>query len=269
MFYYFGYGSNINLISLRAKGVEPISSERGILRGWKLKFNVQHWFQHEGGVGNIQPSTDINDYVEGMVHCCKDEHQASLDAMESYGVGYDRIEVNVETANGLIRAQAYIGLPAFLDENCLPTRRYLNIIIKGAEAAGLSKPYLEKLHNHPLYLEEAYPEFIFPLENPAQFNEQTLALNPKFTALAGAVFDMRGARTKLDCLHDLFGGKDMTIFHLKRHDTSNGNETIEDFKKGNITDGQKKYINSYLHEYVKEFKYIGRYVYVDESLMEI
>jgi hypothetical protein len=42
MFLYFGYGSNINLISLNAKGVEPISSQPGILRGWRLRFNVQH-----------------------------------------------------------------------------------------------------------------------------------------------------------------------------------------------------------------------------------
>lgn len=57
MITYFGYGSNINLISLRAKGVVPLSSLRGTLKGWKLAFNVQHWFRHEGGVGNIIPTS--------------------------------------------------------------------------------------------------------------------------------------------------------------------------------------------------------------------
>jgi sulfite reductase (NADPH) flavoprotein alpha-component len=49
MIYYFGYGSNMNLISLRAKGVEPQRSQHAILRGWRLRFNVQHFFRHEGG----------------------------------------------------------------------------------------------------------------------------------------------------------------------------------------------------------------------------
>jgi sulfite reductase (NADPH) flavoprotein alpha-component len=89
MFYYFGYGSNINLISLRAKGVEPIQSQKAILKGWKLKFNVQHWFRHEGGMGNIEPSANPEDVVEGMVHLCPEEQLTSMDAMESFGIAYD------------------------------------------------------------------------------------------------------------------------------------------------------------------------------------
>ena len=64
MFYYFGYGSNVNMISLRAKGVTPDSSVQAILFGWKLTFNIPHFFQNEGGVGNVQPSDD----PEARVH---------------------------------------------------------------------------------------------------------------------------------------------------------------------------------------------------------
>jgi sulfite reductase (NADPH) flavoprotein alpha-component len=258
---YFGYGSNINIISLRAKGVNPVSSRRGILRGWVLKFNVQHWFPHEGGMGNIQPSPDIRDCVEGMVHICADNDLASLDLVESYGVGYDRVEVGVETDTGPVKCQAYIGLPAFIDDTCLPTRRYLNIIISGGETAGLSPPYLGKLRSHPVLREEDYPAFEHPSGDFPVFNELTLAANPFLTALAGAVFDMRGARARLDCLHVLLGGKDMTVFYLKRHDTSRGTETIGDFINGRITDGQKRYLNAYLRAYLKEYRYAGRYVY--------
>ncbi|HLF63525.1 MAG TPA: gamma-glutamylcyclotransferase family protein [Saprospiraceae bacterium] len=263
MFTYFGYGSNINLISLRAKGVDPISSERGLLRGWRLRFNVQHWFQHEGGVGNIEPSPDANDFVEGMVHTCRDEHLASLDAMEAYGVGYDRIEVDLETDHGRVKAFAYIGLPAFLDDSCLPTRRYLNIILKGAEAAGLSKAYIDKLRQHPIHIAEEYPEFEYPSGQEAVFTEQTLAAYPYLTVLAGAVFDMRSARSQLDSLARLVGGKDMTLFYLKRHDSSDGTETLDDVIQGRISPEGKKYLNAYLHAYAREFKYAGRYVYHD------
>ena len=56
MFWYFGYGSNMEMTSLRAKGVQPRHSTRAVAAGWRLRFNVQHFFRHEGGVGNIEPT---------------------------------------------------------------------------------------------------------------------------------------------------------------------------------------------------------------------
>jgi hypothetical protein len=260
MFVYFGYGSNINLISLRAKGVVPVASERGVLRGWSLRFNVKHWFRHEGGVGNVQFTGRPDDYVEGMVHTCRDEHLAPLDAVEAYRVGYDRIVVDVETNHGHVKAYTYVGLPGYLDDSCLPTRRYLNIIIRGAEAAGLSPAYIEKLKRQPVFPEQVYPDFVFPEGIEEVFDKASLAAHPYLTALGGAVFDMRGARSELDCLHDLFGGKDTTLFHLKRLDTSDGKETPEDIRAGRFSEHARKYLNAYLHEYAREFRYIGRYV---------
>lgn len=261
MFNYFGYGSNINLVSLRAKGVEPSSSQRAILRGWKLRFNVQHWFRHEGGVGNIQQTNDPHDVVEGMFHVCEDAHLAMLDAVESYGVGYDRTEVRLETENGPVSAITYIGLPGYLNEGCLPTRRYLNIITKGALAAGLSPAYIEMLSDHPTHPEPDYPPFDAPEGDWPVFDELSLKEHPNLTAIFGAVFDMNTAASRLDCLKDLFGGKDMTLFHLKRHDSSTGQETLEDILTGHIAPTGKAYLNAYLHEYAWEFTYAGRFIY--------
>lgn len=260
MFHYFGYGSNINLISLKAKGVEPIQSQKAILKGWKLSFNVEHWFRHEGGMGNIEPSENAQDRVEGMVHLCPDEQLASMDAMESYGVAYDRIEVALETENGTVNAWAYAGLPDYINNSCLPTRRYLNIILKGAKAAGLGELYISKLSQQQLLPEVDYPEFQAPTGEFPVFTFETLAKNTKLTALSGEVFDMSGARKKLKIIEGLFGGKDMTLFHLKRNDTSTGNETLEDVKMGRISEPGRRYLNAYLHEYHKEFKYAGRYL---------
>src|SRR4051812_48069037 len=88
IFWYFGYGSNMNLSSMRAKGVHPSQSERAVLRGWRLRFNVHHFFHHEGGVGNIERSTNPSDEVWGVRHLCDDEHLRLLDVAEAYGHGY-------------------------------------------------------------------------------------------------------------------------------------------------------------------------------------
>jgi AIG2 family protein len=260
-FWYFGYGSNIDLRSLRAKGVEPRTSEPAVLRGWRLRFNVRHFFRHEGGVGNIEPSDDPWAVVWGVLHLCDDEHLAPLDAAEAYGHGYDRIEISVHTDRGERRAIAYVGTPGFLDEGCRPTQRYLNIMLQGAAAAGLDSGYIDALRRHPVHPRRPVPPFVAPSGVKRVFTAVTLAEHPLFTALAGAVFDMSGARWQHRFLHGFFGGKDMTLFHLKRLDGSDGSETLDDIKHDRLTPLQRQYLNEYLHEYNAEYVYVGRYTY--------
>lgn len=257
---YFAYGSNMNLTSLRAKGVEPGASQLASLRGWRLAFDVRHWFRHEGGVGNIHPSGQPDDVVRGVVHMCNEEHLLRLDAVESRGVGYDRAEVVVDTADGQVQAIAYVGVPSYLDASCLPTQRYLNILVSGAEAAGLEPDYIEGLRNHPIYVPDDYPPFAHPDDAP-ELDRQALAEHPLYTAVYGAVFDMSGCSWRLECVHELFGGRDTTLFHLHRHDSSDGSETLDDIKHGRIDPAGREYLNAYAHEYAAEFRYVGRYVY--------
>jgi hypothetical protein len=260
-FWYFGYGSNMDMTSLRAKGVEPRSSERAALPGWRLRFNVHHFFRHEGGVANVEPTGDPSDVVRGVLHHCHDEHLVLLDAAEAYGHGYDRIEVPVQSARGEQRAITYVGIPSFLDQACRPTQRYLNILTKGATAAGLEPAYIDALRALPVHERRPVPPFVPPPGTYQTFTAATLAQHPLFTALAGAVFDMTRARWQHSFLHGLFGGKDMTLFHLKRLDHSDGSETLDDIKHDRLTPEQRRYLNEYLHEYSAEYVYVGRYVY--------
>lgn len=258
-FEYFGYGSNMSLTSLRAKGVVPVASRRATLRGYELRFNVHHWFRHEGGVGNVWPSEAPGAAVQGVVHRCHRDALDSLDAVESFGVGYDRITVRLDTTEGPVEAVTYVGIPNYLDHRCRPTRRYLNILVKGAVAAGLDADYIEALRRHPLHPEEDLPEFRHPAGGGAVFTRESLAANPHLTAVGGAVFDMSGARPKHDCLKALLGGRDTTLFHLKRLDTSDGTETLGDVRDDRLSAAQRRYLNAYLHGYAEEYQYVGRY----------
>ncbi|TVP54851.1 MAG: gamma-glutamylcyclotransferase [Gemmatimonadales bacterium] len=260
-FRYFGYGSNMNLTALRAKGVEPLESAPAELRGWRLRFNVRHWFRHEGGMANIEPSDTPGERVLGVVHRCRDEHLPRLDALEACGVGYDRGPVTVETREGSVEALTYRGLPAVLDDRCLPTRRYMNILLRGAREALLDPAYLDRLEAHPLHPPWNRQPFTFPDGEYPEFDAATLARHPDYTAVAGAVFDMAGARPELDVPKRLFGGMDTTLFHLKRLDTSDGTETLDDVREGRVSEAGRIYLNEYLHEFAREFRYVGRYRY--------
>jgi sulfite reductase (NADPH) flavoprotein alpha-component len=259
--WYFGYASNMDLTSLRAKGIEPRASERAVLPGWRLRFNVQHFFRHEGGVANIERSDDRTDAVWGVLHLCDDAHLALLDTAEANGHGYDRINVPVLTDRGEQHAITYVGIPSFIDERCRPTRRYLNILVRGAIAAGINSDYVNTLRQHPVHQSRSVPIFVPPPGEYPVFTAATLKRHSTLTALAGAVFDMAGARWQHRFLRDLFGGKDMTLFHLRRLDTSDGSETIEDIKYARLNPAQRRYLNEYLHEYSVEYVFAGRYIY--------
>jgi sulfite reductase (NADPH) flavoprotein alpha-component len=261
MFRYFGFGSNMNITSLRAKGVEPLASRRAILHGWRLRFNVQHFFRHEGGVGNIEPSEAPDDRVLGLLHDCPDEALPPLDAMEALGHGYERITVEVEAEGDRVPAFTYVGMPEFIDDTCLPSRRYLNIVIDGARQAGLDPDYLRELVAQPVHRTDEHPPFLPPAGDYPAFDAVSLARHPLYTALYGAVFDMSEARPLHDYLKSFFGGRDMTLFHLKRLDSSDGNESMEDIRHGRLNEVQLGYLNGYLNEYAREYRYVGRFHY--------
>ncbi len=269
MFYYFGYGSNMDLTSLRAKGVVPLSSQRCALPGWKLVFNVHHWFRHEGGVGNIVPSQEAGARVLGVLHQCEDGHMALLDAAEAYGYGYTRVDVPVvvdaeESApdgSKTISAVAYVGIPSYLDDSCLPTQRYLNILLSGATNAKLDSAYIEELRLHPIHRNAPYPPFVHPLADPPTFTAESLSRHPLYTAVGGAVFDMSNARWEHEYLKGFFGGRDTTLFHLKRLDSSDGTETVDDVKHDRLNANQRRYLNEYQNEYASEYEYVGRFLY--------
>jgi len=261
MFRYFGFGSNMNITSLRAKGVEPLASRLAVLHGWRLRFNVQHFFRHEGGVGNIERSEQPGDRVLGVLYDCPDEALAPLDAMEACGHGYERITVEVEAEGKRLPALTYAGMPAFIDDSSLPSRRYLNIVIDGARSAGLDPDYVQALMAQPVHRPDDYPPFTPPPGDYPVFDAASLARQPLYTALYGAVFDMSQARPLHEYLKGFFGGRDMTLFHLKRMDSSDGNESMDDILHGRLNEAQLRYLNGYLNEYAREYRYVGRFDY--------
>jgi hypothetical protein len=267
MVHYFGFGSNMSLASLRAKGVVPQASWPAVLAGWRLRFNVEHFFRHEGGMGNVEYTGSRHHRVLGVLHRCTSDALPLLDAAEACGYGYARVPVDVEILppsaehGRKVAALTYVGLPPFLAEHCLPTRRYLNILVAGARQAGLDPAYIDMLQDHPTHPAPAYPPFRPPPGRHPRFDAAALAAQPLYTALCDAVFDMSAARPRHEYLKGYFGGRDTTLFHLRRLDTSNGSESADDIHHSRMNEGQRHYLNAYLHEYNAEYRYVGRFIH--------
>jgi len=258
MIAYFAYGSNMDALSLRAKGVAPSASRPAVLPGWRLRFDVEHFFPHEGGMGNIARTGDPSDRTPGVLHRCNDADLAALDRAEACGIGYDRAEVAVTTAEGPVRALAYVGRPAFINPACLPTRRYRNILLRGAKAAGLDPAHVAWLEALPVMPERETGPFVAPLPRAPVLRPADLARPGPLTALDGAVFSMARARPRHEILKTWFGGRDVTLFLLRRLDTSDGTETMEDVAAGRLRPDQRACLDTYLHAFAEEYDYVGR-----------
>jgi sulfite reductase alpha subunit-like flavoprotein/predicted heme/steroid binding protein len=255
MFYYFGYGSNMNPLSLRAKGVNPLSAEPAILTGWQLKFNVPDFFLIEGGTGNIVPSP--GDEVHGMLYSCGEESAEILDRLEAVGVNYGRIKIAVTSYSGqAVSAHAYVGLPDKVAPGYQPSRRYLNILVRGAEISGISPAYVTRLKALEVKSEPVFRPFRLGDAMRAKVYTSK-ALTPNLTAIAGAVFDLSEARPDHSYLQAFLAGKDMTLFFLQRMDTSDGREEWNDLLEGRLSVAQKRYLTQYLHEFDREYRLVG------------
>jgi gamma-glutamylcyclotransferase (GGCT)/AIG2-like uncharacterized protein YtfP len=83
--------------------------------------------------------------VEGVVWDITDAHRNSLDAYEEYPNAYTRKDVVVETFDGrTLTAFAYVAHPS---GPVRPNRRYLQQIIEGARAHGLTPSYIAFLES--------------------------------------------------------------------------------------------------------------------------
>ncbi|NRA32564.1 MAG: gamma-glutamylcyclotransferase [Polyangiaceae bacterium] len=255
MFYYFGYGSNLSVASLRAKGGTPLASEPAVLHNWQLRFNLPDFFPIEGGTGNVQRKAGSD--VHGVLHACRDADLAQLDRLEAVGISYERVEQSVVTYSGRrVRAFLYVGRQERLDDSCRPSQRYLNILVRGAKEMRIEPSYISALEETKVCPSPDNATFI-PPANSSLISEKELAASTHYAALHGHVFDMSAARESHHYLRSLLAGKDCTLLFLRRMDTSSGNEQ-KFVDTGELTDSQRSYLNNFLHEFDREYKYAGR-----------
>jgi len=142
---YFAYGSNMHSgqMQKRCPGCVFVASAR--LRDYRLVFS-RPWAAWGGrGVADIQPSR--GSVVEGVVWEITSAHRDALDEYEESPAAYTRQDVVVETFEGkTLTAFAYFAKPM---GSYRPGRRYLQSLIDGARAHGLSPGYVASLEAIP------------------------------------------------------------------------------------------------------------------------
>ncbi len=89
-----------------------------------------------------------------LYEICKSERSA-LDEAEFLGLGYDRREVIVDSANfsQLVRAETYVALHDAIDESLVPYDWYKALVASGAREHGIVDEYVASIADHPMVVD--------------------------------------------------------------------------------------------------------------------
>jgi gamma-glutamylcyclotransferase (GGCT)/AIG2-like uncharacterized protein YtfP len=143
--FYFAYGSNMHPGQMRNRCPGCSFGAAARLRDYQLAFSRPWAAWGGGGVADIQPSP--GSIVEGVVWEITESDRDTLDKYEEYPTAYTRKDVAVETFDGkTLAAFAYHARPI---GSYRPGRRYLQQLIDGARAHGLSPGYIASLEAIP------------------------------------------------------------------------------------------------------------------------
>ena len=144
---YFAYGSN--LLTRRLTASERAPSARRVAVGYVASRRLAwHKVSVDGsGKCDAEATGDPRDRVWGVVFEVPAAELASLDRAEGVGLGYERAEVEVVTAEGPRSAQTYVATRK--NRAFLPYRWYRDLAVAGAEEHGLPAEYVELMRRTP------------------------------------------------------------------------------------------------------------------------
>ena len=133
------------------KGHEVLDHEAGVVKGYKMCFNIGAMPRVEPAFANAVVGT-AEDSIHGVAIKLSAEDMAKLDAQEG---SYDRIKITVEgyTGRNIEECSMYIKtkgnvLPA---DKQNPSPRYLKLLVDGAKEAGLDSEYVNRLESTITY----------------------------------------------------------------------------------------------------------------------
>ncbi len=150
---YFAYGNNMSTEQMQRRNVKIHDCEIGTIPGWRICF-TRYSKEWKGGVVDLLPGSE-DDWVEGVIYTIDPKDLSTLDGYESRTIKgnmeiglYSRVYLPVKTESGwktVITYQINRTIEYREKAHFKPSKKYMELILKGAEEHGLSQEYVSKL----------------------------------------------------------------------------------------------------------------------------
>ncbi len=138
--WYFAYGSNLNVDQLKSRIGQWQLSRRALVRSYRLIFNV-YSKKRNGYTANLQPSTNFEDTVSGVVYRIDQTQLSELEKFE----GLPATDVSVELEDGNEISHAKVFLWKISEKEHEPPKDYRRLIEAGLQQHGFSEAAVKKI----------------------------------------------------------------------------------------------------------------------------
>lgn len=139
---HFAYGSNMLSRRLRKRTPSATPVSVGFVAGRRLAFDKVS--QDGSGKCDIEATPTATDHVYGVIFEIDCTEKPELDRLEGLGHGYREELVDVVTADGTRKAQAYVATEK--NSALRPYDWYKALVIAGALEHGLPPTYVDSLN---------------------------------------------------------------------------------------------------------------------------
>jgi cation transport regulator ChaC len=137
--WYFAYGSNLNVDTMKTRIGDWQLSKRALVRNYRLVFNV-YSKKRNGYTANLQPSENFEDTVLGVVYRITPEQMHQLEKFE--GVTPTELGVELEDGNEISHAKVFLWKSVEKERD--PPKEYRRIIEQGLLQHGYSEAAVKK-----------------------------------------------------------------------------------------------------------------------------
>lgn len=140
----FSYGSNL----LSSRIVERVKSFNKVAVGYIKDYKLQFSKISKDTSGKATIIKQPHSKVYGLVFTISKKDLVTLDKVEGYKSGYDRMNITVNLGQDqVISAVTYIAQSDYIDTNLKPYQWYLNYVLFGAIENNLPYSYIFQLRN--------------------------------------------------------------------------------------------------------------------------
>ena len=148
--WYFAYGSNMQPATFTGRrGITAARAVAARLAGWRLVFDKPPLLPVGHGMANVVEEAGAE--VFGVAYAITAGDLAHVDLTEGVLIGnYRRVAVRVTPLDaGEAALDAFTLTSDARDPSLLPSRRYLALLVEGAQVHGLPADHLAWLRAHP------------------------------------------------------------------------------------------------------------------------